>query len=108
MLINSTSQRLSESLPPNLAGSGTQETELVRASQDLSTNSARADSLQVSSQRAAIAEVNPTDDLDGTTALAAVNFALRSIELNPGAAISVQANARPENVLELLKETVLA
>lgn len=96
MQINPTSQRLSDPVPATLNGPGNQEA----SAQTLVT----PDSLQVSAPRDA---VEGGVELDAAGALAAMEFARQSIGLNPGAAISVQANARPENVLGLLAESVL-
>ena len=96
MQIPPTSQRLGDPLLPNLTGLQAQETQ--------ASQSVAGDLLQVSSPREA---VEGGIELDAAGALAALDFARQSISLNPGTAISVQANARPENVLGLISESVL-
>ena len=66
------------------------------------------DSLEISGSRETNPGVGSGEELDVASALAAVDFARQSIEGNPAAAISVQANARPENVLDLISESVLS
>lgn len=99
MLINPTGQRLSEPLPSNLSGLPPQENQ--------PPPSVTTDLLQVSSPRGTVDGIDATVELDAAGALTALDFARRSIDLNPEGAISVQANARPENVLGLIGEANL-
>ena len=100
MLINPAAQRPAESIPSNVGGPSGEE--------KVSNSASPGDSPALSTANLRLASDDAgSAELDGAAALAAVDFARRSIELDPSAAISVQANARPENVLELLQESVL-